>query len=108
MYPLSNPILRGNLKKTIPDLLQPLPAQEVCGCLELAREEQPGFHGIVVQSHLLVPVRVPLQFTSISHYRRKIKLIEKHCHLKKLTCEGTLRQVFICLKTPALLGFCLG
>jgi hypothetical protein len=27
--------------------------------------------------------------------------------LKKLTCKGTLRQVFICLRRP-LLGFCLG
>ncbi len=37
--------------------------------------------------------------------RRKIRLIEgnaKCCHLKRLTCKGTLRQVFICLrpKTP--------
>jgi hypothetical protein len=33
--------------------------------------------------------------------RRKIKLIEgnaKCCHLKKLTCNGTLQQVFICLR----------
>jgi hypothetical protein len=27
---------------------------------------------------------------------------------KKLTCKGTLRQVFICLRLPPLLGFCLG
>jgi hypothetical protein len=26
----------------------------------------------------------------------------------KLTCKGTLRQVFICLSTPPLLGYCLG
>jgi hypothetical protein len=58
--------LTRKIEKTIPDLLQLLPAQEVCGCLELACEEQPGFHGIVVQSHLLVPVRVPLQFTRVS------------------------------------------
>jgi hypothetical protein len=58
-----NPIpFRRKIEKTIPDLLQPLPAQEVCGCLELAREEEAGFQGIVVQAHLLVPVRVPLQF----------------------------------------------
>jgi hypothetical protein len=75
MYPIH---LRRKLENTIPDLLQPVPAQEVCGCLELAREEQPGFHGIVVQSHLLVPVRVPLQFTRVSHYRRKIRLIESN------------------------------
>ncbi len=29
-------------------------------------------------------------------------------HIKKLTCKGTLRQVFICLRPPPLLGFCLG
>ncbi len=42
---------------------------------------------------------------------RKIRLIEsntKCCHLKKLTCTGTLRQVFNCLRPPLLLGFCLG
>ncbi len=33
---------------------------------------------------------------------------EKCRHLKKLTCKGTLRQVFICLRPPFLLGFCLG
>jgi hypothetical protein len=27
---------------------------------------------------------------------------------KKLTSQGTLRQVFICLRPPPLLGFCLG
>ncbi len=42
---------------------------------------------------------------------RKIRLIESNgkCrYLKKLTCKGTLRQVFICLRPPPLLGFCLG
>ncbi len=29
-------------------------------------------------------------------------------HLKKLTCKWTLRQVFLCLSPPRLLGFCLG
>jgi hypothetical protein len=29
-------------------------------------------------------------------------------YLKKLTCKGTLGQVFICLSPPPLLGFCLG
>ncbi len=29
-------------------------------------------------------------------------------HLKQLTCKGTLRQGFICLRPPPLLGFCLG
>jgi hypothetical protein len=27
---------------------------------------------------------------------------------KKFTYKGTLRQVFICLRPPPLLGFCLG
>ncbi len=27
--------------------------------------------------------------------------------LNKITCKGTLRQVFICLRPPPLLGFCL-
>jgi hypothetical protein len=31
-----------------------------------------------------------------------------NCDLKKLTFEGTLRQVFICLRPTSLLGFCLG
>ncbi len=26
----------------------------------------------------------------------------------KLSCKGTLRQMFICLRPPPLLGFCLG
>ncbi len=29
-------------------------------------------------------------------------------HIKKFTCKGTLRQVFICLRPPSLQGFCLG
>ncbi len=33
---------------------------------------------------------------------------EKCRHLKKLTCKGTLRQMYICLRPPPLLGFCLG
>ncbi len=43
--------------------------------------------------------------------RRKIRLIEgnaKRRYLKKLTFIGTLRQVFICLRPPPPLGFCLG
>jgi hypothetical protein len=42
---------------------------------------------------------------------RKIRLMESNgkCrYLKKLTCKETLRQVFICLRTPPLQGFCLG
>jgi hypothetical protein len=43
--------------------------------------------------------------------RRQIRLIEsnaKRCYIKKLTYKGTLRQVFICLRPPPLLDFCLG
>ncbi len=44
-------------------------------------------------------------------HRRKIRLTESRAkcrYLKKLTCKGTLRQVFICLRPPPLLGICLG
>ncbi len=40
----------------------------------------------------------------VSVIRRKIGQIEsnaKYRHLKKLTCKGTLRQVFICLRPPS-------
>jgi hypothetical protein len=40
-----------------------------------------------------------------------IRLIESNTkcrYLKKITCKGTLRQVFICLRPPPLLGFWLG
>ncbi len=51
-----------------------------------------------------------LEFFS-SGRRRKIRLIEsnaKYRYLKKFTCKGTLQHVFICLRPPPLLGFCLG
>jgi hypothetical protein len=41
----------------------------------------------------------------------RLRLIESNAkwhHLAKFTCKWTLRQVFICLKPPPLLGFCLG
>ncbi len=42
--------------------------------------------------------------------RRKTILIESNvkCRLQKLTSKRTLRQVFICLRFPHLLGFCPG
>ncbi len=43
--------------------------------------------------------------------RRKVRLIESNAeyrYLKKLTCKGTLQQVFICLRPPPLPSFCLG
>ncbi len=44
-----------------------------------------------------------------SAYRRKIKTNINQCrYIKKLTCKGTLRQVFIYLRPPPLLDFCLG
>jgi hypothetical protein len=46
-----------------------------------------------------------------TYMRRKIRLIESSAkcrHLRKFTCKGTLRQVFICLRPPSLLGYCLG
>ena len=52
-----------------------------------------------------------LHHHSHGHWHRKIRLIEgnaKCLHLKKSTCKGTLRQVFICLRSPPLLGYCLG
>jgi hypothetical protein len=48
----------------------------------------------------------------IDGYKRKmIRLIKNNAkcrYLKKFTCKGTLRQVFICLRPPPLIGFCLG
>jgi hypothetical protein len=52
----------------------------------------------------------------IQNYKRLLRslLIEyidtkaKCRHLKRLTCKGTLRQVFICLRPPPPPGFCLG
>ncbi len=46
-------------------------------------------------------------YTSV---RRKIRLIDSKAkcrHPKNVTCKGTLRQVFICLRPLPLLGFCL-
>ncbi len=43
-------------------------------------------------------VTIHLHGQSILEYHREIRLIEgnaKCCHLKKLTCKGTLRQLFI-------------
>jgi hypothetical protein len=42
---------------------------------------------------------------------RKIRLIESNAkfrYLKKFTCKGTVRQVFICLRPPLLLDFSVG
>ncbi len=44
-------------------------------------------------------------------YRRKIRLTESNAkcrYLKKFTCKGTLRLVFICLRPSPPLCFCLG
>ncbi len=56
------------------------------------------------QQCTVVSTRCVTQFLPSTH--RKIRLIEDNtkwwCHLKKKTCKGTLRQVFICLwpRTP--------
>jgi hypothetical protein len=50
-------------------------------------------------------------FLERAQHRREIRMIESNAkcrYLKKLACKGTLRQVFICLRHPPLLGFCLG
>jgi hypothetical protein len=42
---------------------------------------------------------------------RKVRLIESNAkcrHLKKFACNGTLQEVFICLRSPPLLDFCMG
>ncbi len=54
-----------------------------------------------------------IQHSRCANYldRRKIRLVDTNSkcrHLKKLTCIGTSRQVFICLRPPPLLGYCLG
>jgi hypothetical protein len=48
--------------------------------------------------------------TLVGSQRGKMRLIESNAkfrHLKKFTCVGTLWQVFICLRPPPLLGYCL-
>ncbi len=49
-----------------------------------------------------------MQSLAVTPPRRKIRLIDtnaiaKCCYVKKLTCVGTLRQMFICLRPPPLL-----
>ncbi len=49
-------------------------------------------------------------FCNMPYRSRKIKLMESNAkcrQLKKLTCKGTLRQVFICLMPLPLLDFYL-
>ncbi len=58
---------------------------------------------IVIRWLVIRPMVIPLlQYISVMGTKAKC------LHLKKLTCKGTLRQVFICLRPPPLLGFCLG
>jgi hypothetical protein len=57
---------------------------------------------VIIDSLMLV--------SRIEFAHRKIRLIESNAkciHLKKFSCKGTLRQLFICLRPPSLLGFCL-
>jgi hypothetical protein len=51
------------------------------------------------------------EMTGWSQTVERLRLIETHAkcrYLKKFTCKGALRQVFIYLRPPPLLGFCLG
>ena len=52
--------MRRSEQLVIPDLLEPVSAQEAGGGVELAGEQEPGLQRIVVQPHLLVPVGVAL------------------------------------------------
>jgi hypothetical protein len=45
---------------------------------------------------------------SIVYAVERLESNAKCSHLKKLTCEGTLLQVFFCMRPPPYLGFCLG
>ncbi len=53
---------------------------------------------------------VPLVTVSIKSRHVLINYIDTKakCHLKTLTCKGIMRQVFICLGPPTLIGLCLG
>ncbi len=68
---------------------------------------------MVSRSHSFLVIFIQMIF-HVTYSHRKIKLVEgnaKCLHpikLKKLTCKGTLRQLFICLRPPPLLGYCLG
>jgi hypothetical protein len=61
-----------------------------------------GPYQITLYTLLCIPGCLPAAFLAFSQVREKIKLIEsnaKCCYLKKLTCKGSWRQVFICLKS---------
>jgi hypothetical protein len=54
---------------------------------------------------------IDTRVSSVGRYRRKISLMKSNAkclQLTNFTCKETLRQVFICLKHPSLLGYCLG
>ncbi len=56
-----------------------------------------------------IPGSTRLLFSSLRSCRSWTNKQHRHQrkNLKKLTCKGTLRQVFICLRSLPLLGFCL-
>jgi hypothetical protein len=61
---------------------------------------------VYAHSHVVSSPCVHIQFPVLSQ-RRRTRLIESNAkcrHLRKLTCKGTLQQVFICLRprTPYL------
>ncbi len=65
--------------------------------------------GNVLFGVLFCNVCLALFYFAVHARRRKIVLIKSNAkcrYQKKFTCKGTLRQVFICLRPPPLLGFC--
>jgi hypothetical protein len=66
-----------------------------------------GIPYLVIPESLSVRVNTKL-VVSLAYNRRKIRLIEDNAKCRHLIDLSTLRQVFICLKPPPLLGFCWG
>ncbi len=67
---------------------------------ELNPSTPPAHHGLEPGLYLSVDLARGL----INYKNTKAKYL----HLKNLTRKGTLRQVFICLRPPPLLGFYMG
>ncbi len=103
-------------------VLRVMQVKLVTNIAEEARCRLSGTHAVEYELRLVCTRKKPVQRRNeqlgISLYcnlrkfvRRKNRLIEskaKCSDLKKLTCKRTLRHVSICLRSPPLLGFCLG
>ncbi len=64
---------------------------------------------VYVSLHKWLYFRCSIPETRTTHWLMNYIDNKAKCrHLKKLTCKGNLRQMFICLSPPPLLGFCLG